>query len=173
MPRPLTSSRGGANAWLRLRSFDSSALVFFTDQNLSGCRAAVSWKGGAPVWMKGAMREAALSDARQVGHIVHHCAGEWGADCSSKVLGRCERGGKGRWQARRWPSHSGRRIISSSMLGSIGLPVMSSTRSLPTGLKPSATDDAGTPHPGWSMLSTSRITAAQSPAEDNSCPTTR
>ena len=42
--------------------------------------------------MKGVMREAVLSDVRQVGHIVHHCAGEWGANCGSKVLGRCERG---------------------------------------------------------------------------------
>lgn len=41
---------------------------------------------------EGVMREAELSDVRQVGHIVHHCAGEWGADCGSKVLGRCERG---------------------------------------------------------------------------------
>lgn len=41
------------------------------------------------------MREAVLSDVRQAGHIVHHCEGEWGADCGSKVLGRCERGWKG------------------------------------------------------------------------------
>lgn len=41
------------------------------------------------------MREAVLSDVRQVGHVVHQCAGEWGADCGSKVLGRCERGRKG------------------------------------------------------------------------------
>ena len=41
---------------------------------------------------EGDMREAALSDVRQVGHIVYHCAGERGADCGSKVLGRCERG---------------------------------------------------------------------------------
>ena len=41
---------------------------------------------------EGVMREAVLGDVRQVGHIVHHCAGEWGADCGSKVLGRCERG---------------------------------------------------------------------------------
>lgn len=39
-----------------------------------------------------AKRRAAV---RQVGHIVHHCAGEWGADCGSKVLGRCGRGWKG------------------------------------------------------------------------------
>lgn len=67
----LTSSRGAANAWLRLRSFDSPALVFSTDQNLFGRRAAASWTGGAPVRMKGVMREAVLSDVRQVGHIVH------------------------------------------------------------------------------------------------------
>ena len=88
----LTRYRGAAHGWLWLRSFDSSALVFSTGQNLSGRRAAASWKGGAPVRMKGVMREAVLSDVRQVGHIVHHCAGEWGANCGSKVLGRCERG---------------------------------------------------------------------------------
>ena len=38
------------------------------------------------------MREAVLSDVRQAGHIVYHCADAWGADCGSKVLGRCERG---------------------------------------------------------------------------------
>lgn len=38
------------------------------------------------------MWEAAQSDVRQAGHIVYHCAGEWGADCGSKVLGQCERG---------------------------------------------------------------------------------
>lgn len=52
---------------------------------------------------EGDMREAALSDVRQVGHIVYHCAGERGADCGSKVLGRCGRG-KGRRQARPWRS---------------------------------------------------------------------
>lgn len=41
----LTSSRSAANAWLRLRSFDSSALVFSTGQNFSRRRAAASWKG--------------------------------------------------------------------------------------------------------------------------------
>lgn len=41
------------------------------------------------------MREAVISGVRQVGHIVYHCAGEWGADCGSKVLGSCERGWKG------------------------------------------------------------------------------
>ena len=46
------------------------------------------------------MREAVLSDLRQEGHIVHHCAGERSADCGSIVLGRCGRGGKGRRQAR-------------------------------------------------------------------------
>lgn len=50
------------------------------------------------------MREAVLSEVRQVGHIVYHCAGERGADCGSKVLGRCGRGGKGRRQARLWQS---------------------------------------------------------------------
>lgn len=45
-----------------------------------------------PVRMKGVMREAVLSDVRQAGHIVHHCAGAWGADSGSKVLGRCGRG---------------------------------------------------------------------------------
>ena len=45
--------------------------------------------------MKGGMREAVLSGVRQAGHIVHHCASEWGADCGSKVLGSCERGWKG------------------------------------------------------------------------------
>ena len=91
----LTSSRGAANAWLRLRSFDLPALVFCTDQNLSGHRAAASWRCDAPVRMKEVMGEAVLSDVRQAGHIVHHCAGERGADCGSKVLGRCERGWKG------------------------------------------------------------------------------
>ena len=90
-----TSSRSAANIWLRLRSFDSSALVFSTGQNLSGSRAAASWKCGAPVRMRAVLREAVLGDVRQVGHIVHHCAGEWGADCGSKILGRCERGWKG------------------------------------------------------------------------------
>ena len=71
----LTSSRGAAHGWLRLRSFDSSALVFSTDQNLSGSRAAASWKGGASVRMRVVLREAVLSDVRQVGHIVYHCAG--------------------------------------------------------------------------------------------------
>lgn len=49
----LTSSRGAANAWLRLRSFDSLPLVFSMDHNLSGRRAAALWKGGTPVRMKG------------------------------------------------------------------------------------------------------------------------
>lgn len=88
----LTSPRGAAHGWLRLRSFDSPALVFSTVQNLSGRRATASWKGGAPVRMRVVLREAVLSDVRQVGHIVYYCAGEWGADCGSKVLGRCERG---------------------------------------------------------------------------------
>lgn len=65
------------------------------DQNFSGHRAAASWRCDAPVRMKEVMREAVLSDVRQAGHIVHHCAGERGADCGSKVLGRCERGWKG------------------------------------------------------------------------------
>ena len=42
--------------------------------------------------MRVVLREAVLSDVRQAGHIVHHCAGEWVADCGSKVLGCCERG---------------------------------------------------------------------------------
>lgn len=63
----LTSSRGAANAWLRLRSFDSPALVFSTDQNLSGRRAAASWRCDAPVRMKGVVREAALSGVRPFG----------------------------------------------------------------------------------------------------------
>lgn len=88
----LTSSRSAANAWLRLRSFDLPALVFSTDQNLSGRRAAPSWRGGAPVRMKGVMREAVLSGVQLVDRIVYHCAGERGADCGSKVLGCCERG---------------------------------------------------------------------------------
>ena len=33
------------------------------------------------------MREAVLSDVRQIGHIVHHCAGERGADCGQKYWG--------------------------------------------------------------------------------------
>ena len=98
----LKSSCGAANAWLRLRSFDSPALVFSTDQNFSGRRAAASWKGNASARMRVVMREAVLSDVRQAGHIVHHCAGERGADCGSKVLGHCGRGGKGRRQARLW-----------------------------------------------------------------------
>ena len=98
-----TSSRSAANAWLRLRSFDLPVLVFSTDQNLSGRRAAASWRGGAPARMRAVMREAVLSGVRQVGHIVYHCAGERGAGCGSKVLGRCERG-KGRRQARLWQS---------------------------------------------------------------------
>ena len=53
---------------------------------------------------EGVMRDAVLSDVRQVGHIVYHCAGERGADCGSKVLGRSGRGGKGRRQARLWQS---------------------------------------------------------------------
>lgn len=93
-PGPNELPRRG-HAWLWLRSFDSSALVFSTGQNLSGSRAAASWKCGAPVRMRAVLREAVLGDVRQVGHIVHHCAGEWGADCGSKVLGRCERGWKG------------------------------------------------------------------------------
>lgn len=95
----LMSSRGTAHAWLRLRSFDLPALVFSTDQNLSGRRATVLWKGGAPVRMRVVLREAVLSDLRQEGHIVHQCAGERSADCGSIVLGRCGRGGKGRRQA--------------------------------------------------------------------------
>lgn len=90
-----TSSRSAANAWLRLRSFDLPVLVFSTDQNLSGRRAAASWRGGAPARMRAVMREAVLSGVRQVGHIVYHCAGERGAGCGSKVLGCCERGWKG------------------------------------------------------------------------------
>lgn len=43
---------------------------------------------------EGGYGEAVLSDVRQAGHILHHCAGERGADCGSKVLGRCERGWK-------------------------------------------------------------------------------
>ena len=98
----LTRYRGAAHGWLWLRSFDSLALVFFTGQNLSGRRAAASWRCGPPVLMKGVMREAVLSDVRQPGYIVHHCAGDRGADCGSKVLGCCGRGGKGRRQARLW-----------------------------------------------------------------------
>ena len=41
----LTSSRGAANTWLRLRSFDLPALVFSTDQNHSGRRAAAFVEG--------------------------------------------------------------------------------------------------------------------------------
>ena len=52
--------------------------------------------------MRAMMREAVLSDVRQVDHIVQHCASERGADCGSKVLGCCGRGGKGRRQARLW-----------------------------------------------------------------------
>lgn len=52
-------------------------------------------EGNASVRMRVVRREAVLSDVRQVGHIVYHCAGERGADCGSKVLGRCERGWKG------------------------------------------------------------------------------
>lgn len=39
-----------------------------------------------------AKRHAAVS---QLGHVVHQCAGAWGADCGSKVPGCCERGWKG------------------------------------------------------------------------------
>lgn len=102
----LTGSRGAANAWLRLRSFDSPALVFSADQNLSGAqgdslmeeRCAGADEGGDAGGS--AKRRAAV---RQVGRVVHQCAGGWGADCGSKVLGRCERG-KGRRQARLWQS---------------------------------------------------------------------
>ena len=93
-PGPNELPRRG-HAWLWLRSFDSPALVFSADQNLSERRAAASWRCDAPVRMKGGMREAVLSGVRQAGHIVHHCASEWGADCGSKVLGSCERGWKG------------------------------------------------------------------------------
>ena len=93
-PGPNELPRRG-HAWLWLRSFDSPALVFSADQNLSERRAAASWRCDAPVRMTGGMREAVLSGVRQAGHIVHHCASEWGADCGSKVLGSCERGWKG------------------------------------------------------------------------------
>ncbi len=41
------------------------------------------------------MQEAVLSDMRQVGHIVHHCAGEWARTAAQKywgVVGGVERG---------------------------------------------------------------------------------
>lgn len=100
----LTGSRGAANAWLRLRSFDSPALVFSADQNLFGAQGGRLMEGRCAGADEGGLREAVLSDVRQIGHIVHHCAGEWGADCGSKVLGCCGRGGKGRRQARLWQS---------------------------------------------------------------------
>ena len=91
----LMSSRGAANTWLRLRSFDLPALVFSTDQNLSGRRAAASWRGGASVRMRAMMREAVLSDVRQVDHIVQHCASEWARTVAQMywvVVGGVERG---------------------------------------------------------------------------------
>lgn len=66
------------------------------------------------------MREAVLSEVRQVGHIVHHCVGTWGAVCGSKVLGCCERG-KGRrqaglWQSTRWRAERRRGVCAARML---------------------------------------------------------
>ena len=63
----LTSSCGAAHGWLRLRSFDSPALVFSADQNLSGRRATASWKGGAPVRTRAVLREAVPSGVRPCG----------------------------------------------------------------------------------------------------------
>ena len=51
-PGPNELPRRG-HAWLWLRSFDSPALVFSADQNLSERRAAASWRCDAPVRMKG------------------------------------------------------------------------------------------------------------------------
>ena len=104
MPRPNELPRRGS--WLAVAAEFRFAGVGFLygpeslwaqGGSLTGARCS-----GAD---EGDMREAVLSEVRQVGHIVHHCVGTWGAVCGSKVLGRrCGRGGKGRRQARLWQS---------------------------------------------------------------------
>lgn len=49
------------------------------------------------------MREAVLGDVRQVGHIVYHCAGEWGKGASASedvaeysMVGRAKAGASAR-----------------------------------------------------------------------------